>query len=169
MVNGVEIRRLLGHPELLLIRLHGCCKPIVTGFSDGVIGLPPLHACLQLKRIPNLAQASVTVDQFAVVPAFACTTEKLQGQTCHDGVVVTPLDRRAGVPKQTLYVALSRATCLKGLTLTEEITRAYLEKIRPDRATVDEMVRLIRLVTLPPYASLEQAAEFNQWKSEQHP
>jgi hypothetical protein len=78
--NGVEILRLLRHPELLLIKLHGCCKPLVTGFPDGVIGLPPLHACLQLKRIPNLAQASVTVDQFAVVPAFSCTTESCKAK-----------------------------------------------------------------------------------------
>ncbi|KAG6950147.1 hypothetical protein JG687_00014429, partial [Phytophthora cactorum] len=52
---------------------------LITGFADRFIGLPPLHACLRLRPIPNLSQAIVIVDQFAVVSSFACTTEKLQG------------------------------------------------------------------------------------------
>ncbi|KAE8982154.1 hypothetical protein PR003_g25591 [Phytophthora rubi] len=99
-VDGVVVHKLQCPPKLLLIKLHSYHNTLVNGFPEGVIGLPPLHASLRLLKIPNLSQASVTVDQFAAVPAFACTTEKLQGQTCHDGVVVSPLDRRRGTPAQ---------------------------------------------------------------------
>jgi len=76
-VEGVTIHRLVRRPELLLIKLFGSHTTLINGFGEGVVGLPMLHARLQLTKIPNLAQASVTVDQFAVVPAFSCTTEKL--------------------------------------------------------------------------------------------
>ncbi|GMF63012.1 unnamed protein product [Phytophthora fragariaefolia] len=93
-VDGVPITQLNQWPELMLITIHGCDRVLVDGFPKGVIGLPPLKVHLRLSRIPNLAQASATVEQFAIVPAFACTTEKVQGQTCHDGIIATPLDRR---------------------------------------------------------------------------
>jgi len=166
-VDGVVMHKLLSLPKLLLVKLHGYHNTLVNGFPEGVIGLPPLHASLRLSKIPNLSKASITVDQFAAVPAFACTTEKLQGQTCHDGVVVTPLDRRRGVPTQTLYVALSRAVSLAGLTLTESITREYLARFRPTKETADEIHRLIQLVRLPPYAPTTEIDAFNQWKASQ--
>lgn len=167
-VDSVKIQKFVQRPELLLIKLHDCHSTLVDGFPEGVIGLPPLHAQVHLKKIPNLSQASVTVDQFAVVPAFACTTEKLQGKTCHDGIIVTPLDRRhKGVPSQTLYVALSRAVRLSGLTLTEPITREYLEKFKPTEATANEMRRLIDRIVLPPYVSPTEARLFEEWKSSQ--
>nr|KAE8933699.1 hypothetical protein PF009_g16293 [Phytophthora fragariae] len=169
-VSQVVIHRLVRSLELLLIKLHDCDTTLVNGFPDGVVGLPPLHISVRLKQIPNLSQASVTIDQFAIVPAFACTTEKLQGKTCHDGVVVTPLDRRrCGVPFQTLYVALSRAVSLAGLTLTEPITRGYLDNFKPTQVITSEMRRLIELVALPPYISVVETNLFNQWKARQHP
>jgi hypothetical protein len=82
-VGDVVVHRLRVRPHLLLLKIHGCNRVLVKGFPEGVIGLPPLKTQLRLSQIPNLSQASVTVEQFAVVPAFACTTEKLQGQTCH--------------------------------------------------------------------------------------
>jgi hypothetical protein len=68
-----------------------------------------------------------------------------------------------------LYVALSRAVGLAGLTLTEPITRAYLEKFKPTQAIVKEMQRLINLVQLPPYISAPETDQFNRWKARQHP
>ncbi|KAK1935190.1 ATP-dependent DNA helicase pfh1 [Phytophthora citrophthora] len=168
-VDGVLVHRLLQPPQLLLIKIFGCQNTIISGFGEGVIGLPPLHTRVQLTNIPNLAQASITVDQFAVVPAFSCTTEKLQGQTCHDRIVVTTLKRQCGTPKQTLYVALSRAVRLSGLTLTEQITREYLDSFKPSDVTVQEIQRLIQLVAIPPYASATDRIEFGQWKTQQHP
>jgi len=79
-VDEISVHRLVRRPELLPLKISGCHTNRITGFGEGVIGLPLLNACV---KIPNLAQASVTVDQFAIVPAFGCTTEKLQGQTCH--------------------------------------------------------------------------------------
>jgi hypothetical protein len=122
-----------------------------------------MYISVRLPQIPNLSQASVTVDQFAVVPAFACSTEKLEGQTCHDGVVLTSLDRRkTGVPFQTLYVALSRAVGLAGITLTEPITLKYFETFKPTQAIVKEMGRLVDLVESPLYISAPETNRFNQ-------
>ncbi|OWZ12081.1 hypothetical protein PHMEG_00014809 [Phytophthora megakarya] len=78
----------------IVIRCH---DSLVEGFPEGVIGLPALKGRVSLKQIRNLARSSITVTQFALVPAFTCTIEKLQGQTCHDSVVVTPLDNRQTV------------------------------------------------------------------------
>ncbi|GMF37684.1 unnamed protein product [Phytophthora fragariaefolia] len=113
-VNGAIINRFEKYPDLLLIKIHVCLKGLVTGLFEGVIGVPPLHVKLQLKQIPNLAQTCATVDQFAIVPAFACTTEKLQRRTCYDGVVVTPLNRRKGSPKQTFLCCLVKGNILIG-------------------------------------------------------
>lgn len=169
-ISGVRIQKLVQLPELLLIKLDDCRRILVKDFPEGVIGLPPLHISVRLNRIPNLSQASVTVRQFAVVAAFSCTTEKLQGKTCSDGVVVTPLDRRSmGSPWQTLYVALSRAISLVGLTLTEPITRSYLDKFKPTESIIREMQRLIDKVVLPPYTLALYIQEFMEWKAGQCP
>ncbi|KAF1785495.1 hypothetical protein JG687_00016746 [Phytophthora cactorum] len=45
--------------------------------------------------------------------------------------------------KQTLCVALSREVSLSWLTLTEKITRQYLDNFKPVEATVQEIQRLI--------------------------
>ncbi|OWZ17425.1 hypothetical protein PHMEG_0008630, partial [Phytophthora megakarya] len=166
--GNVVIHKLLRQPSLLLIKLLGVTTTLVEGFPEGVIGLPALKGRVSLKQIPNLARSSITVTQFALVPAFACTTEKLQGQTCHDGVVVTPLDNRQSVPSQTLYVALSRSVSLDGLSLTQSISRSYLGKFVPNQETVNEMQRLMNLVSVPPFASAEERISFDQWKSTQH-
>jgi hypothetical protein len=166
-VLGVTIKTLQQQPKLLLIKIAGSSKTMVNGFPPGVIGLPPLRTHIKLPKIPNLNQATLTLQQFATVPAFSCTTEKLQGQTCHDGIVVTRLERQKGVPPQTLYVALSRSLSLDGITLIEPITRAYLAKFKPNQATVDEMKRLIDLVKLPPYISITQRVAFEGWKLKQ--
>jgi hypothetical protein len=57
---------------------------------------------------------------------------------------------------------------LSGLTLTEEITREYLDNFKPNAATVQEIQRLIQLVQLPPYASAADRNDFDQWKLKQH-
>jgi hypothetical protein len=154
-------------PKLLLVKIHSSVAQLVKGFPVGVIGVPPLRAPIKIPRIPHLSQASLTIQQFAVVPAFACTTEKLQGQTCIHGIIVTPLDRRKGVPRQTLYEALSRSVSLLGVTLTEPITRKYLAMFKPTQAVVSEMSRLIHFIVVPPYISLDQVCEFEQWKKKQ--
>jgi hypothetical protein len=167
LVHGVEVKAFDHQPKLLLIKVRGSTKQLVNGFPPGVIGIPPLHAVVKISKIANLQQATLTVDQFAVVPAFACTTEKLQGQTCRDGIIVTRLERSKGVPPQTLYVALSRSVSLRGLTLTEPITPEYLQRFKPAENVVNEMQRLIALVKLPPYATPSQIAQFQVWTSKQ--
>lgn len=162
--NGLRINKFVRLLDFILIKIHNSSKTLVKGFSSGVIGLPPLSARVKLKQIPNLCQSSIIVRQFAVVPAFACTTEKLQGQTCEHGVVATPLDRRKGVPHQTLYIALSRSVCLANVQLTEVITRDYLKKFTPTKTTVDE----IQQMQMPPYISERQTRELNEWKCKQN-
>lgn len=166
-VENVTVKRFVRPPHLLLIKVSKCHKRLVNGFPNGVIGLPPLKAQIALNKIQNLARSSITVIQFALVPAFACTTEKLQGQTCHDGILITPLERRQGVPHQTLYVALSRATSLDSITLTRPLTWNYLAKFTPTNTTVTEMQRLMNLVALPSYISRAQSIAFSNWKQNQ--
>lgn len=166
-VHGILVKRFVQQPRILLVRLRNCTKTLVNGFSPGVIGIPPIRTSVKLNRIPNLSQASITVQQFALVPAFACTTEKLQGQTCKDGVILPPLERQSGMPSQTLYVALSRATDLRSVTLTKPITREYLARFSPSKTIIDETQRLIQLVRFPPYISNQQRQEFQVWRNHQ--
>ncbi|EGZ22489.1 hypothetical protein PHYSODRAFT_285738 [Phytophthora sojae] len=72
--------QLASPPELLLIRLHDCNTVLVDDFAPGVIGVPRISSNIKLKNMPNFAQASITIKQFPVVPAFACTTEKSRGK-----------------------------------------------------------------------------------------
>lgn len=165
--NDVSIHRLNRQPQLLLVKIRGETRVLVEGFPKGVIGIPPLHAQVRLSKLPNLSQATITVDQFAVVPAFACTTEKLQGQTCRDGIVVSSLDRRKAVPRQALYVALSRCVSLEKLTLTDKLTRDYLKRFQPSNDVSNEMERLMKKITLPPYIQFDEAEAFQQWRQRQ--
>lgn len=168
-VDGATIRQFQLQPQLILVKIRGITKELVRGFPPGVIGIPPLHAPIRLNKLPNLSQASITVDQFALVPAFACTTEKLQGQTCHDGIVVTPLDQRKAVPRQSLYVALSRCVSLEKLTLTSRLTRDYLKYFYPSQDVANEMQRLIDEIVLPPYILPPLKREFDEWRDRQKP
>jgi len=58
---------------------------------------------------------------------------------------------------------------LSGLTLTDKITRAYLDNFKPNKGTVHEIQRLVRLVVPPPYASETDKREFEQWKKASMP
>ncbi|RLN14065.1 hypothetical protein BBJ28_00016772 [Nothophytophthora sp. Chile5] len=116
VVAETILMRLIHPSDLLFIRVHGCTKTLVRDIPPGVIGIPVM--AFQIKpQTPNLARTTIIVRQFPLVPAFASTTEKLQGQTCADGIVVTKLERNGGVPPQSLYVALSRTVALEKLTL----------------------------------------------------
>jgi hypothetical protein len=69
---------------------------------------------VNLRKIPNSAACSVTVKQFPMVPCFACTTEKLQGQTCGKGIIISGVDSGQNTcPPQTLCVTLSRTISLR--------------------------------------------------------
>jgi hypothetical protein len=167
-VFGVTVLRFEQQPRLLLIKIQGEVKSLVSSFPAGVIGLPPLRTSIKLTNMKHLSQNSITIQQFAVVAAFSCTTEKLQGQTCRDGIIVTPLDhRRKNLPPQSLYVALSRSVSLDKVILTKPITREYLAKFRPTTLIANEMQRLINLIELPLYTSFQQRQAFTKWKSTQ--
>ncbi|KAG6956994.1 hypothetical protein JG687_00010264 [Phytophthora cactorum] len=149
--------------------------PSLSGFgmiSNGtlvtVVGFWPPSSEVKLSKLPNLSQATIMVKQFPIVPAFACTTEKLQGKMCHQGVVVSCLTQSGGVSSQTIYVALSRTTTLAKLTLTEPLTTDYIAKFDPDPAAATEMQRLIALICEPPYTPLKQHVRSHQWRSHQN-
>ncbi|KAG1694469.1 hypothetical protein DVH05_028660 [Phytophthora capsici] len=166
--DDTVVMRLLKAPQLIFVRLHDCDRVLVPGFGAGVIGIPKISASIK-PTIDSLGRASITIEQFPIVPAFACTTEKLQGKTCSDGVVVTPLHRKGGVPPQSLYVALSRAKTLEALTLTQPLTPDYIAKFKPSEADVEEMQRLISMIREPPYITSTQRTLFERWKSQQYP
>ncbi|KAG6942709.1 hypothetical protein JG688_00017966, partial [Phytophthora aleatoria] len=143
-------------PELILVRVHDCQDTLVNEFPPGVIGTPAVNAQVKLKHFKYLPRASITVQQFAIVPAFSCTTEKLQGKT-------SPLER-PGVPTRSEYVALSRTSALNKLTLTEEISPKYIANFKPPRETITKMQRLQKLIQVPPYITSEETLKFNEWK-----
>lgn len=149
--DGVIFCRYHVPPKMLLVKVTHCNTNLVMGFPPGVLGIPLMTASVKLDKIPNLSASSLTVQQFPLVPCFACTTDKMQGQTCPNGIVVTRLHRQ-GMPPQTLYVALSRTTMLSKLTLTSPITAADTQRGSVPNDVRLEMERLHSLVVLHPDA-----------------
>ncbi|ETO74006.1 hypothetical protein F444_10132 [Phytophthora nicotianae P1976] len=162
-IEAFTVKEVHQLPELILVRVHDCEDTMANGYPPGVIGIPVLSAQIKLSKFKNLPRSSITVRQFAVVPAFSCNAEKLQGKTCKDGVTVTPLER-PGIPTQSEYVALSRTISLNRITLTEEITPEYMAKFKPPSDTAAEMIRLQSQIQLPPYIASEEKIKFEEWQ-----
>ncbi|KAF1791493.1 P-loop containing nucleoside triphosphate hydrolase [Phytophthora cactorum] len=125
-----------------------------------------MSAQVNLSKIPNLSQSSITVKQFPMVLAFTCTTEMLQGKTCKM-VSSCHVLRGQEKPHQTLYVALSRSKTLANLTLTEWVTLGYIAKFKPDPRAAVEVARLISIIRKPSYMPGDQRACFRLWLSTQ--
>ncbi|ETI42313.1 hypothetical protein F443_12540 [Phytophthora nicotianae P1569] len=149
-IEAFTVKEVHQLPELILVRVHECEDTLGNGYPPGVNGIPVLNAQIKLSKFNNVPRSSITVRPFAVVPAFSCTAENLEGKSCKDGVTVTPLER-PGIPTQSEYVALSQTISLNKLTLTEEITPGYMAKFKPPSDTVAEMIRLLSQIQLPPY------------------
>jgi hypothetical protein len=149
-VDGVSIFRHPVLPVRLLVRVKDCDTVLYEGYPRGVVPIEPLRTNIAVEvpyqqgvRTRKRSGPSITVDQFPIVPAFACTPEKLQCQTCKDGIIITNLERGTRkVSPQAHYVAFSRTVSLAKLTMTHPLAHHDASRFRPTPSTVGEMQRL---------------------------
>ena len=164
----INIQQLNRIPDMIYLQLRRCDRVLVAGFPPGVIGIPKHKYAVKITGANprnHSATWTVTVTTFNMVPAFALTPEKLQGQTLSDGVAITELKRGTKkVPPQALYVAFSRIKRLQDLALVTLLTPEYLRKFHPDKHTVQEMRRLQSKVQCPPYAPQREVKMFETWR-----
>jgi hypothetical protein len=128
--EGVTVRKASEVPEYVF--LHPL-SPITQSFGDlplGIIPISPTKTKVELKLANR--KFSHTVNQIALVPAFAITTDKSQGLTVAKAVIGPQKDAvRKSPPPQILYVALSRAINPNYMRLLEPVTVALLSSFKP--------------------------------------
>ncbi|KAJ3060997.1 hypothetical protein HDU98_003071 [Podochytrium sp. JEL0797] len=167
IVDGVVFKQFRSMPKLLWLKVRKCDRILVPGCPPGVVAIPPLELSVSIEMPNNGSLWSPTLVQFPCISALACTPEKLQGVTLDHWITISKLDRHCYQP-QTQYVGFSRIRMLKCIRLPFKYRLEYIRKFKPPKPYVEEMIRLIDMVTLPSYASVEITTAFDDWKLEQH-
>ena len=120
-------------------RLHSMPDCVVVEVDDVTMnplhGLRPNHVPIFSKagsfavRIPGKKDTiNINRTHFPLVPRFACTAHKSQGQTLTKAIIdlVVPEDKRGGVEINFSYVPLSRVRTLNDLTILRPFDRSIL-------------------------------------------
>ena len=166
--GSVVVKRFKVVPQLLLIKIRGCDKVLVTGYPPGVIGLPPLRKSVSIKLPwkPSENAWSPTLKQFGIIGCLAMTPEKLQGVTLFHKLYIGPLDRPL-YKAACFYVTYSRVLEMLRLVLSEPLTMDYVNKFHPPIVVLLKMKELLEMSDFPPYASIEQRRDMEAWVQEE--
>lgn len=127
-------------PTSVTIKLDGNEESLSPKDAKGEYTMTPtLYESRQIKLLNR--SLSMNIRTFPLIPAYAMTVEKIQGETV-DGIVLTTLHHssRKSVPASLLYVALSRVRRLDQLYLTEELKMEDIK--RPSDEILNEIERL---------------------------
>jgi ATP-dependent exoDNAse (exonuclease V) alpha subunit len=85
----------------------------------------------------------VSLEQFPLVPAFAITIHKIQGQTLTRAIIGSFRNNLSSIASfSAIYVALSRARRLDQLLLLEKFDSAIVRRCSIPMHLLDELKRL---------------------------
>lgn len=128
--EGTTILALDRPPALLYIKLLNDSRQHMPNLPPGVIALAPSKHSVKLydPSAPSLPPRTVQVESFPITLAYACTVEKLQGLTMRDGILLSDLTHNRSPSPFSLYVALSRTTRLRDVTLLQPLNYLTVEK-----------------------------------------
>ena len=90
-----------------------------------VIPINRIESNISLTRKNNLHTTSRT--QFPLMLAYACTIHKVEGLTVPSTVVVLDIKKQKSFNYGQLYVALSRAKSLLGLTIVGNLKKEFVK------------------------------------------
>ena len=135
-------------PELLFIKTVKKPPYHDPRLPTGVMAIHPYNHNLKLNLTVIDSQPrhkTATVIQFPIVPAFAITTDKSQGQTfdgCYIGAQIN--EHRINPPASILYVALSRGKDPNYIRSTEGVSLEYLQHFVPNKQLLELDLALLQ-------------------------
>ena len=111
--------------------------------DEGDVPIFPEHARSDKIHLGSNHTVTVKLRQFPLVPAFALTIHKIQGQTLGKVIIGSfKNNTRDFASFSAIYVALSRARKLEGLLLLEDFDRAVKSKCVLPEHLARELERL---------------------------
>jgi hypothetical protein len=116
---------------------------VPPGYGADVFPLLPLLRSSALVKLPNTS-FTVSITQVPILPAYAITVHKSQGETL-DAAIIGPLRGPSAIrcpPKTSLYVAASRVRTSDRLFFAWEPSDEDLDYFKSPRSLADEISRL---------------------------
>ena len=130
-------------PEVIYWRhMRDNGKIVVPGMPSSVVPVRPLDKVSVTVSLPSRS-FTIKITQFPLVSCMALLVDKLQGITIHKAVTgqLRPSSRRS--PQRTSqYVAFSRVRQVWTLRLPQRLTIENCAYFKPDRALVEEQLRI---------------------------
>ena len=115
-------------PDCVIVEMDDITMNPLEGLRPNHVPIFPKAGSFAV-RIPGRKDAiNINRTHFPLVPRFACTAHKSQGQTLTKAIVdlVIPEDKRGVVEINFAYVPLSRVRTLKDLTILRPFDRSIL-------------------------------------------
>ena len=134
VTGGTGFSHLENMPGCIIVELDDITMTPLDGLRPNHVPILPKSGSFQVK-IPGMEdKISINRRHFPLVPRFACTAHKSQGQTLSKAIVdlVVPEDKIGPVEISFSYVPLSRVRALDDLTILRPFDPAIL------RAPVNE-------------------------------
>jgi hypothetical protein len=125
-------------------------------FADTVVPLTALceYVTVRLSRTgqERAHTRAIKMTQFPLIPALALIPYKLQGATLDALAVGSLVDATYKPPPQAAYIVFSRVRSAASLAMLCDLTPSLVERFKPSRAQLAELVRLhdLHLATLRP-------------------
>jgi hypothetical protein len=131
-------RQLPSYVEIQITEGKSARARLAEGSDLGCFPLTPMRVSFEAqfgKKTTSgatmQAKRPFTMIQLPMTCGHCVTGHKVQGRSLHGGILVVSLNGKPAVPRQWLYVQLSRATSVDGVYLCEPISAKMLERSKP--------------------------------------
>lgn len=125
-----NVRYLRHPPACVLFRPDWSTAPAVTGLPSGAYPLIAIDQTYSLPQSSTTAKATVSRKQFALIPAYAYTHDKSQGQNINPVIVDMLKPSNGSVKRESYYVALSRSSGASDVALLRDISTPVENQLR---------------------------------------
>ena len=131
VISGTEsgLHHIHHQPEYIIVELKDINVKPLQGLPPNHIPIFPQTRSIKVSMPGNQKDVSVNRCHFPLVPVFACTSHKSQGETLSKAVVnLQPRDGKTnGLAVEFAYVPLSRVKRLVDLTILKPFPPAVLK------------------------------------------
>jgi hypothetical protein len=140
--DKIELR-LERPPACVLVRLEKTRTAKLTGLAKGVVPILPRRASFQLP-LPGGSKLTIRREQIPLIPAYAFTDYRAQGQTLPYVIVDIARPPGGGLTQFNAYVALSRSRSRSRIMLLQDFDNGFFTKA-PNPALLAEDETLEKL------------------------
>ena len=139
----------LNSPNKTLAQVQDVQKALQKlNLADDVVPIFPEHVSTDKVYLGRNHSLTFQVQNFPIVPSFALTVHKIQGQTLQKAIIGSFKNNKTSFASfSAMYVALSRARKLEGLLLLEPFDKQAQSKCATPTHLANELDRLRSLET----------------------